>query len=257
MSAAAVRLTPEAIARIRYWVERLPPVPTVEPAELPEPATVAEPVEAPPAPPDHQPLEEAPAQPVEAPRVEHEEASRPPPTRDQLRSRRPREVRARSIQTYRISRVEQAVQRALHPDADRLPPLPATRGDCPEERPCPHVRCRYHLFLDVDRRTGAIKLNFPDIEVEDLPQSCALDVAGREGATLEEVSALMNLTRERVRQIELIALARLKRKNPRLVQLIDQEGERGRRRLPILAQNDNEENEGDEGVEASEGDRDG
>lgn len=33
--------------------------------------------------------------------------------------------------------------------------VPRTRGECPTQRPCPHVRCRYHLFLeDADRRAG-------------------------------------------------------------------------------------------------------
>jgi hypothetical protein len=33
--------------------------------------------------------------------------------------------------------------------------VPATRGDCPAERPCPHVRCRHHLWLvDADTRAG-------------------------------------------------------------------------------------------------------
>ena len=42
-----------------------------------------------------------------------------------------------------------------------------TRAECVEgPRPCPYVSCKYHLYLDVQHRTGAIKLNFPDIEVE-------------------------------------------------------------------------------------------
>jgi hypothetical protein len=63
--------------------------------------------------------------------------------------------------------------------------------------------------LDVSPKTGAIKLNFPDLEVWDLPISCALDVADAGGVKLEDVGALMNLTRERIRQIELRALSKL------------------------------------------------
>jgi hypothetical protein len=76
-------------------------------------------------------------------------------------------------------------------------------------RPCPHVSCRHHLYLDVSPRTGAIKLNVPDLEVWDLPTSCALDVAENGATTLEDVGGILNLTRERIRQLELSALARL------------------------------------------------
>lgn len=80
---------------------------------------------------------------------------------------------------------------------------PVTRGDCLQApRPCPWVRCRYHLYLDVDPVSGSIKLNFPNLEVWDLEETCALDVADRHGATLEQVGKWLNLTRERISQIE-------------------------------------------------------
>jgi DNA-directed RNA polymerase sigma subunit (sigma70/sigma32) len=56
---------------------------------------------------------------------------------------------------------------------------------------------------------GSIKLNFPDLEVDEIPETCSLDVAELEGVNLEEVGELMNLTRERVRQIESKALAKV------------------------------------------------
>ena len=40
-------------------------------------------------------------------------------------------------------------------------------------------------------------------------ETCALDVADRGGTTLEEVGAIMNLTRERIRQVEVKGLAKL------------------------------------------------
>jgi hypothetical protein len=87
---------------------------------------------------------------------------------------------------------------------------PLTRADCAEgERPCPFVACRHNLFLDVSPK-GAIKLNFPDREPDEMLCSCALDVAERGGTTLDEVGVLMNVTRERARQIELEALPRLR-----------------------------------------------
>ena len=87
---------------------------------------------------------------------------------------------------------------------------PMTRDDCKfGERPCLYVACRFHLFLDVNPRTGSIKFNFPGKEVHELEETCALDVADRGGITLEEVGRLLNLTRERVRQLEAEALAEI------------------------------------------------
>ena len=77
-------------------------------------------------------------------------------------------------------------------------------------RPCIHVSCRHNLYLDVNDSTGSIKLNFPDREVWELPETCALDVADRGGITLEEVGEIMGLTRERIRQLETRGLAKLK-----------------------------------------------
>jgi hypothetical protein len=68
------------------------------------------------------------------------------------------------------------------------------------------VSCRHHLYLDVNPRTGSLKINFPHLEVGELPESCALDVAERGGLTLDGIGLLMNLTRERVRQMEHQAL---------------------------------------------------
>jgi DNA-directed RNA polymerase sigma subunit (sigma70/sigma32) len=66
------------------------------------------------------------------------------------------------------------------------------------------------LYLDVNPETGSIKLNFPDKEVWELEETCALDVAERGGITLEEVGEILNLTRERIRQLEVTALDKMK-----------------------------------------------
>ena len=101
--------------------------------------------------------------------------------------------------------------RASSPEIDHE--RPQTRAECLKgARPCPFISCKYHLYLDVSKSTGAIKLNFPELEVEDMRVSCTLDVAGHGGATLEEVGSFMNLTRERVRQIETSALIQLRKK---------------------------------------------
>lgn len=80
---------------------------------------------------------------------------------------------------------------------------PKTRGDCKDApRPCPWVGCKYHLAISVNPASGALTMNFPDLEPWQLEQTCALDVADRGGATLEEVGKLSNVTRERARQLE-------------------------------------------------------
>jgi hypothetical protein len=92
-------------------------------------------------------------------------------------------------------------EQALRSDLEAL--RPKTRAECVEAaRPCLFVSCKYHLYLDVNPRTGSVKLNFPDKELWELAETCALDVADKGGITLEEVGAIMNLTRERVRQVE-------------------------------------------------------
>lgn len=132
-----------------------------------------------------------------------------PLSREQLRSRRHRDVRARTISTKRMTKRDLEIGRALYPaDEHADVARPRTRGDCADvPRPCPFVACRHHLYLDVSARTGAIKLNFPDVEPDELTESCALDVAERGETTLEEVGAIMNLTRERIRQVAVSSMA--------------------------------------------------
>jgi hypothetical protein len=87
---------------------------------------------------------------------------------------------------------------------------PRRRIECADiPRPCPFFSCRWNLYLDVNPATGSIKLNFPDRDLEDLEETCALDVADRGGSTLERVGEVMNITRERIRQIETLAGARV------------------------------------------------
>ena len=81
-------------------------------------------------------------------------------------------------------------------------------------RPCPYVSCKHHLYLDVNPETGSIKLNFPDLEVWEMAETCSLDVADKGGITLEEVGEILNLTRERIRQVEVRGLLKLKMVGP-------------------------------------------
>lgn len=88
---------------------------------------------------------------------------------------------------------------------------PQTRADCRDgPRPCLFVSCRFHLYLDVNERTGSIKLNFPELEPWELVDSCALDTAERGGMTLEQIGQLLNVTRERARQMEQSGLKKLR-----------------------------------------------
>ena len=91
-------------------------------------------------------------------------------------------------------------------------PRPRTRGECADGvRPCPYAACTYHLYLDVDEN-GAIRANFPSVGPDEMVgDSCALDVADRGAHSLDDVGDVMNLTYERVRQIEELAVRKMKR----------------------------------------------
>lgn len=164
-------------------------------------------------------------------------------TREQRRSRRKREIRARTISVKRMTKRELEIGRMLYPETDYY--KPRTRGECIDgPRPCPYVSCQHHLYLDVSARTGAIKLNFPDLEVWEMNETCALDVADRGGTTLEDVGAIMNLTRERIRQVEVKALAKLEAlKDMMALRDYVDEGPVGKRRLPVLTKPEEEEDD--------------
>jgi hypothetical protein len=124
------------------------------------------------------------------------------------RRRRRARARARTISIRRLSKTELNLGRMMYPEEQYW--RPETRGECADmERPCPFVSCKYHLYIDVHPVRGSIKINFPDLEVWEMTDTCALDIADRGGITLEEVGEIMNLTRERVRQVETQGLARL------------------------------------------------
>ena len=137
------------------------------------------------------------------------ETERPTPvTSRKVRQRRRTRMRSKTIAPKRLSKEEIRTRDTMvMPDVER----PAKRADCfGHQRPCPFVTCKHHLYLDVNPETGSIKLNFPDLEVWEMKETCALDVADRGGITLEEVGEILNLTRERIRQVEVRGLLRLK-----------------------------------------------
>lgn len=120
--------------------------------------------------------------------------------------------RSKTIAPKRLTRDEKRLaQELVYPDEVERP---RTRAECLQmERPCPFVSCEHHLYLDVNPDSGAIKLNFPHLEVWEMPETCSLDVADRGGITLEEVGAILNLTRERIRQVEVRGLVKIRHRN--------------------------------------------
>lgn len=124
------------------------------------------------------------------------------------RIRNPAIPRAKVVSPKRLTRAALAVEAITADERATLADLrPRTRAECVDGlRPCPWVGCRHHLYLDVNPETGSIKFNYPDLEPDELAETCALDIAAGGGITLEEVGGIMNITRERVRQIELRGL---------------------------------------------------
>ena len=96
----------------------------------------------------------------------------PGPGERRGRRKRRSRARARTISIRRLSKAELNRGRELYPETDYW--KPKSRVEC-----------------------------------KDMTETCALDVADRGGITLEEVGEIMNLTRERVRQVETAGLARL------------------------------------------------
>lgn len=116
--------------------------------------------------------------------------------------------RARTISVKSLTREEIRIGRLMYPPM--AIERPRTRGECRDAvRPCPWVGCRHHLYIEVNAETGSIKINFPSLEPWEIKHTCALDVAESGVLTLEEVGEITNLTRERVRQVEVKGLLKL------------------------------------------------
>src|SRR6266498_4125570 len=87
---------------------------------------------------------------------------------------------------------------------------PQTRADCADvPRPCPFVGCAFNTYLDIHGRD--LHFRRPHLAPWDVPAavSCVLDIADQGGLTLDEVGEIENITRERVRQIEAVALVKM------------------------------------------------
>ena len=130
-------------------------------------------------------------------------------TGSSIRRRRPR---ARTMRMPRREVGKLRAIRSLPPAAVVAQPRPRVWGDCQgNQGPCPWVGCAKHLYLDVNPDTGSIKVNFPGLEPWELNDACSVAIAEAGALTLEDTGERMNLTRERVRQIEAGALRLLRR----------------------------------------------
>lgn len=148
----------------------------------------------------------------------HIEVAAPPADEPSSRARRRRRrsrPRSKTIALKRITREDLRLGALMYPPIDE--PRPQTRADCYDvPRPCPYVACKHNLYLDINPQTGSIKINFPDLEPHEMTHSCALDEAEVGGLTLEEIAERLNLTRERVRQVEVRGLRLLAQQGEKL-----------------------------------------
>jgi hypothetical protein len=128
------------------------------------------------------------------------ELGRGPRSRDERGlGARPRSLRAREVEREARREASPLFDWAVR---DELADRPKTRGDCiGGERPCPWVSCKHHLYLEITD-DGRIRYAFPDKEPSELEHSCSLDIADEGGVPLSTVADLVNMTRERVKEIE-------------------------------------------------------
>lgn len=122
--------------------------------------------------------------------------------------------RSRVLSAGRMTKAQRAEVLAMPAEYPEGAVRPKTRADCLEgghnaQRPCGWVSCSMHLAVDVEH-LGRIRLNFPDVEIDEMAETCALDLAARGGMTLEEIGAALQVTRECVRQLEAVAIRKVK-----------------------------------------------
>lgn len=127
----------------------------------------------------------------------------------------PARVRPRTLSVKRLAKRDLRTEAELYPEQPGVDYLrPRVLAECDSVGlgtaiPCPFVSCKHHLALDVNEN-GNIKLNFPHLDVWEMDATCALTVASEGGTTLDGVAEAMNITRERVRQLEVKALRALR-----------------------------------------------
>lgn len=118
-------------------------------------------------------------------------------------------ISRRKIEREHARNLANGVQSAPYPDDVERP---KRRADCRDgPRPCPFVACKYHLFLDITE-WGSIQFNVDEdpAVIEEMPHTCALDVADRGEHTCAFVSEILSVTPANVQHIEDVALIKLK-----------------------------------------------
>ncbi len=86
---------------------------------------------------------------------------------------------------------------------------PKYRSECISgQRPCIWTACRFHLYLKVPA-AGSLRFPRGDRQLEEMSETCALDVADRGPQELRDIAHLLGLTRQRVEQITLAARAKV------------------------------------------------
>lgn len=142
-------------------------------------------------------------------RLDVESASPAP----QPRGNRGLAPKPRSLGVAPLTSAERAEKAGIDSDPELLAELaarPRTRSECADgPRPCPWASCRYHLGYEVTDR-GAVQQRFPHLELWELPETCALDVAERGGVTLEEIGRLTNVLMQAASQTAEGALAEIR-----------------------------------------------
>ena len=91
--------------------------------------------------------------------------------------------------------------------------MPRRRSEClSRKRPCPWVRCKHHfIWLVWDKLRDKSNDEITDC-ITEMKFSCVLDIVDNyREMTLEQIGELLNLTRERVRQIEEKAITRIRK----------------------------------------------
>lgn len=91
---------------------------------------------------------------------------------------------------------------------------PEKRCQCEDvPRPCPFVGCVYSMFLNVTA-AGSIQFICGTRDPTTMPanMSCALDIIEeRKSLSMREISEIWNVTKQRVAQIEILAIEKIRK----------------------------------------------
>ncbi len=92
---------------------------------------------------------------------------------------------------------------------------PETWGGCKAQglgitKPCGYISCGHHLAIDVNENNGAVKYNFPGVDVADMPETCALAAVEKHGIQdMARVGDALGVVREAISQTSKRAIAKI------------------------------------------------